>query len=186
MEVCSRLARSASHLPVQEMKQAGTETVPATRSRSACELLLFRKGAEPEPGLHGRGQLPASRQDHPPAGDGGANGVEPHPDRRHGSQIDGDIEIDVKARIDRAEIDALLGIDDQPPQSAAPPAARDRRTAPRCAASASASCSDCAACPTSGAGHRDAAATAPPRSGADPRSPKASTIGPSSRPAAVN
>src|SRR6476659_3849581 len=100
------------------MKQAGTATVPAIGPfSSARELPFLRKWTESKPALHGRGQLPASRQHHLATGTGCPNSIEPHPDRCHGAQIDGYIEIDIEARIDRAEIDTLLRIDDQPPQT---------------------------------------------------------------------
>jgi hypothetical protein len=76
---------------------------------------LFLRRTEAEPALHGRGELAVAGQHHAAGGDGGANGVEPHPDRGHGPEIDRHIEIDVEARIDRAKIDAVAGIDDQPP-----------------------------------------------------------------------
>src|SRR3954453_14306252 len=66
---------------------------------SACELLLFRKGTEAKPGLHRRGELAVARQDHAAVGNSGANGVESHPDCRHGPQIDRHIEVDVETRI---------------------------------------------------------------------------------------
>src|SRR6202035_5943980 len=80
----------------------------------ARELALLGKRAEPKPGLHRGAELLASREDHALARDRRAHAVKPHPDRSHAAQIDRDIEIDLEARIDLAEIDALLGIDHQP------------------------------------------------------------------------
>lgn len=46
---------------------------------------------------------------------GCGNGGKPHPDLGHGAQIRREIQIDVEARIDGAQIDTVFGIDDQPP-----------------------------------------------------------------------
>src|SRR3954452_14842526 len=103
---------SRDHRPA---RADGSRGSPAVRTASTREFFLFCKRTETEPGLHGGSDAAVAGEYHPLAADSSANSIKPHPDRRHGSQIDGYIEIDVETGIDRTEIDAVPGIDDQPP-----------------------------------------------------------------------
>src|ERR1700730_19356295 len=86
------------------------------RCRSLARELPFPgEGAETEPGLHRGCELRASRQHHPTFRDSGAHAIEAEPDRRHGPQVCRYVEVNIKARINLAEVDASDGIDDQPP-----------------------------------------------------------------------
>src|ERR1700760_1780263 len=90
--------------PVQELYSQSRECP----GPSACELAFFRERAQPGTGLHRWAGVLAPGQHHALACNRRAHGVEPHPDRGHRAQVDGDVEVDLEARIDLAEIDALL------------------------------------------------------------------------------
>src|SRR5207302_9301693 len=90
--------------------------VPA-KAASARELLLLRERAETEPGLYFCGELPVASQVHAFAAERRPYRVDPHPDRGHRPQIGRDVEVDIETRVDRAQIDPGIRIDQQPPRA---------------------------------------------------------------------
>src|SRR4029078_62297 len=81
----------------------------------ARELPFLCQWTKTEPGLHRTCELTASRQYHSTIRQRGAHSIESHPYRRHAAQIHRHIKIDLESGIDRAQINADLGIDNQPP-----------------------------------------------------------------------
>src|SRR5882724_4201742 len=84
-------------------------------SGSARELAFLGEWAEAEPDLDIGGELTVACQRDALRGARRSDIVQSKPDRRHGAQIGGDVEVDLEARIDRAQIDSVFRLDDQPP-----------------------------------------------------------------------
>src|SRR3546814_3553981 len=81
---------------------------------SGDQLLFLGEGAEAEPGLQGGLQLAVAGDLEPAVVAGARHRLQTHPDLGHGPEIGRHVEVDVMAGIDRAEVDLLVRIDDEP------------------------------------------------------------------------